>query len=47
MGIGDFETIIVTTPSAVANANDLLKNARWRISATTSRRSISTLRHPT
>ena len=27
MGIGDFETIIVTTPSAVANANDLLKNA--------------------
>ena len=27
MGIGDFETIIVSTPSAVANANDLLKNA--------------------
>ena len=27
MGIGDFDTIIVTTPSAVANANDLLKNA--------------------
>ena len=27
MGIGDFETIIVTTPAAVANANDLLKNA--------------------
>lgn len=27
MGIGDFDRIIVTTPSAVANANDLLKNA--------------------
>ena len=27
MGIGNFETIIVSTPSAVANANDLLKNA--------------------
>ena len=27
MGIGDFDTIIVTTPSAVANANELLKNA--------------------
>lgn len=27
MGIGDFETIIVTTPSAIANANDLLKTA--------------------
>lgn len=25
MGIGDFETIIVTTPSALANANELLK----------------------
>lgn len=27
MGIGDFETIIVTTPSAIAAANDLMKNA--------------------
>ncbi len=27
MGIGDFESIIVTTPSAVANANELLKTA--------------------
>ena len=27
MGIGDFETIIVTTPSAIAAANDLRKNA--------------------
>ena len=27
MGIGDFEQIIVTTPSALANANDLMKNA--------------------
>ncbi len=27
MGIGDFETVIVTTPSAVANANELMKNA--------------------
>ena len=27
MGIGDFERIIVTTPSALANANELMKNA--------------------
>ena len=27
MGIGDFDTIIVTTPSAVANANEVLKKA--------------------
>lgn len=27
MGIADFDRIIVTTPSAIANANDLLKNA--------------------
>lgn len=27
MGIGDFEQIIVTTPSALANANELMKNA--------------------
>ena len=27
MGIGDFDTIIVTTPSAVANVNELLKTA--------------------
>ena len=27
MGIGDFDTIIVTTPSAVANANEVLKTA--------------------
>lgn len=27
MGIGDFDRIIVTTPSAVANANSLIKNA--------------------
>ena len=27
MGIGDFETIIVTPPSALAAANDLMKNA--------------------
>lgn len=27
MGLGDFDTIIVTTPSSVANANDLLKKA--------------------
>lgn len=27
MGIGDFDRIIVTTPSAIANANDLMKNA--------------------
>ena len=27
MGIGDYETVIVTTPSAIANANDLIKNA--------------------
>ncbi len=26
MGIGDFETIIVSTPSAVANANEVIKN---------------------
>ena len=27
MGIGDFDTIIVTTKSSIANANDLMKNA--------------------
>ena len=27
MGIGDFEQIIVTTPSALANANELMKTA--------------------
>ena len=27
MGIGDFDTIIVTTPSAIANVNELLKTA--------------------
>lgn len=27
MGIGDFETIIVATPSAVANANEIMKSA--------------------
>lgn len=27
MGIGDFDSIIVSTPSAIANANSLLKNA--------------------
>ena len=27
MGIGDFDQIIVTTPSALANANELMKNA--------------------
>ena len=27
MGIGEFDTIIVSTPSAVANANDILKTA--------------------
>lgn len=41
MGIGDFEQIIVTTPSALANANELMKTARWRTSATTSPHSTS------
>ena len=42
MGIGDFEQIIVTTPSALANANELMKtDPRWRTSATTSPHSTS------
>lgn len=42
MGIGDFDTIIVTTPSAVANANELLKNARSSRCATIWPHSTST-----